>query len=497
MSVTSVISEKPVIASYRFSFFDSTLKDSKMAATNSKTKRSHVWDREAKRLAGGTGMVPAKQSAESELRRTILTCLLWEDITYEGGESVVDRIGRLVPQVDPLVCSQLAIEARFTQKLRHVPLLLVREMARHDSHKHFVAKTLTTVINRPDEICEFVSLYWKTNGGKKSLAHCLKKGLGDAFLKFDEYQFAKWNRKGKDVSLHDVMRLVHPRPTQGKEQLFRDIVKDTLATPYTWETQLSASKDKTKTWTELLESKKVGALALLKNLRGIEAAGVDRKLVREALDRANPSMLLPIDFLRAADNSSFSTQIEQLMFRSLAQFPKLGGYTIFVLDVSGSMRAGLSERTQYNRMDAGIAMAILAKEMCEDCKIYLTAGSDYSRTHKTEEIPSVRGFGLRHLINGKFHQMGGGGIFTRQCLDYIRGREKTTPDRIVIFSDSQDCDVVNKTPSPFGKKNYIVDVSSHSHGVNYKGVWTAEISGWSEHFLRYIAEIERSGDQKV
>jgi 60 kDa SS-A/Ro ribonucleoprotein len=38
--------------------------------------------------------------------------------------------------------------------------------------------------------------------------------------------------------------------------------------------------------------------------------------------------------------------------------------------------------------------------------------------------------------------------------------------------------------------NYIVDVSAHKRGINYKGVWSAEISGWSEQFLNFIAAFE-------
>lgn len=63
------------------------------------------------------------------------------------------------------------------------------------------------------------------------------------------------------------------------------------------------------------------------------------------------------------------------------------------------------------------------------------------------------------------------------------------PTRLIVFSDSQDCDRNHKLPKPFAKYNYIIDVSAHTRGVNYQGVWTAEISGWSEHFLRYIASL--------
>jgi hypothetical protein len=64
-------------------------------------------------------------------------------------------------------------------------------------------------------------------------------------------------------------------------------------------------------------------------------------------------------------------------------------------------------------------------------------------------------------------------------------------DRIIVFSDSQDCDKHNNTPpKPYGRYNYIVDVSSEKRGINYKGLWTAEVSGFSEHFLTFIAGYE-------
>ena len=88
--------------------------------------------------------------------------------------------------------------------------------------------------------------------------------------------------------------------------------------------------------------------------------------------------------------------------------------------------------------------------------------------------------------------LGSGGIFTRQCLNWARDYFKNESfERIIVFSDSQDCDFRDKSlPKPFGKYNYICDVSAEKHGINYRGVWTAEISGWSEHFLTYIAAYE-------
>ena len=95
-----------------------------------------------------------------ELRRSVLATMLWENDFYEDGQSIADRIKSLIPKVSANKVAQLAVEARTNGKLRHVPLLIVREMARLDSHKHLVAETLTEVIQRPDEITEFLQIYY-------------------------------------------------------------------------------------------------------------------------------------------------------------------------------------------------------------------------------------------------------------------------------------------------------------------------------------------------
>ena len=97
---------------------------------------------------------------EQELRRTLLNCLLWEDTFYEDGVSIAERIKQLVPKVAPDTAAALAIEARENMKLRHAPLLVLREMARIETHRGLVADTLDRVIQRPDELTELLAIYW-------------------------------------------------------------------------------------------------------------------------------------------------------------------------------------------------------------------------------------------------------------------------------------------------------------------------------------------------
>jgi 60 kDa SS-A/Ro ribonucleoprotein len=127
---------------------------------------------------------PARNiSTELQLRRSVLACLLWESQFYEDGVEIAGRIAQLVPKVEAEKVASLAVEARAKMKLRHAPLLLVREMARHATHRRFVADTLAQVIQRADELAEFVAIYWKD--GRVPLSAQVKKGLAAAFPKFD------------------------------------------------------------------------------------------------------------------------------------------------------------------------------------------------------------------------------------------------------------------------------------------------------------------------
>src|SRR5215472_1372776 len=148
-------------------------------------------------------------SPELLLRRSVLGCLLWESQFHEDGVQIAGRIRELVPKVAAEKVAALALEAREKMKLRHAPLLLVREMARHATHCRLVAETLRRVIQRADELAEFVAIYWKD--GRVPLSAQVKKGLAGAFPKFDEYALAKYDRGGP-IKLRDVLFLAHARP---------------------------------------------------------------------------------------------------------------------------------------------------------------------------------------------------------------------------------------------------------------------------------------------
>lgn len=424
-----------------------------------------------------------------ELKRSVMSTLLWEDQFYEDGVSISDRIASLIPDVAPAIVAEIAIEAREKMKLRHVPLFVVRQMAKLPTHKGLVGDVLPRIIKRADELAEFLAIYWKE--GKQPISKQVKKGLATAFTKFDEYSLAKYNRDNA-IKLRDVLFLTHAKPKdQTQEALWKKLVDDTLAIPDTWEVELSASKDKKASWERLLTDKRLFALALIRNLRNMEQAGVDRNLIKDALKNTNPEWVLPYRFISAAKHApGYEPELEEAMFKCLASKGKLPGKTVLIIDVSGSMGGMLSGKSEMNRMGAAASIAILAREMCDDVRIYATAGNDGTMIHKTALVPARRGFALSDAVLEQARNLGGGGIFLTQVMDYTLAHEKNA-DRVIVFTDEQDCDrkLSPDKANAWGKiGNYIVNIASFKNGVGY-GKFT-KIDGWSEATLDYIREFE-------
>ena len=94
-----------------------------------------------------------------QLRRSVLSCLLWEDEFYEEGLSIADRIDQFSAKVQAQELADLAVEAK-NNNLRHVPLLLANLLIKH--HPTFNAQpTIIDVIRRADELSEFLAIYWR------------------------------------------------------------------------------------------------------------------------------------------------------------------------------------------------------------------------------------------------------------------------------------------------------------------------------------------------
>ena len=414
---------------------------------------------------------------EQELRRALMTCMLWEDQFYDDGISIAERIAALVPKVAPETVAAVAIEAREDMKLRHAPLLIVREMARHDGHKALVASTLERIVQRPDELTEFLAIYWSDALGPmqqrktRAVSAQVKKGLARAFEKFDAYQLAKYDRDGA-VRLRDVLFLTHAKPKdEAQEKIWKQLVEGKLSTPDTWEVGLSGGADKKTTFERLIAEKKLGALALLRNLRGMLHAGVPKETIGQALDAMRTDRVLPYRFIAAAVHApDLEAEIENAMFRSIEGHARLSGKTRLLVDVSGSMDSAISGKSEMRRLDAACGLAVLAREIGEDVEIFTFSNA-------VKKIAPRRGFALRDaIVSSQPH----GGTELGKAIAEVDRKDV----RLIVFSDEQSHDRVD-APKGLG---YMVNVAAYQHGVGH-GPWR-RIDGFSEKIIDWIIASE-------
>ena len=420
-----------------------------------------------------------RYTPEMELRRALMNCMLWEDTFYEDGVSIAERMARLVPLVAPQKVAALAIEAREAMKLRHAPLLIVREMARHEKHRVLVADTLARIIQRPDEMTELLAIYWADALGPmeqrktRPVSAQIKKGLARALTKFDAYQLAKYDRDGP-VRIRDVLFLVHAKPKDAsQEKVWKELVDGTLASADTWEVSLSSGKDKRASFERLIADKKLGGLALLRNLRLMQNAGVPRETIAGAIAAMRTDRILPFRFIAAARYApDFEEELESAMLKSIKGYSRLKGRTQLLVDVSGSMDAPLSAQSEMTRLEAACGLAVLLREVCESVEIF-------TFSERVVKIPPRRGFALRDAIVASQPH---GGTYLGAAVKEIDRKG----DRLIVFTDEQAHDVV---PAPKAR-GIIINVASYRHGVGH-GPWL-KVDGFSEAVIAWIAAQEEA-----
>lgn len=422
-----------------------------------------------------------------ELRRTVMACLLWEHTFYEDGQSVADRIAELCAEIELPVLSSIAREARDEHHLRHVPLLIAREMARRGGEpgSRIIGSTIAHVIQRADELTEFLAIYWKD--GREPLSNQVKRGLAAAFCKFDAYQLAKYDRDG-DVKLRDVMFLVHPKPLdETQEAVHTSLVDGTLEVPGTWENRLSAGGDKRTEFLELISERKLGDLALLRNLRGMLEAGITKQFLASELRQRTFRRTLPFRFITAARHApELEDALEDAMLRALAEMPTLAGHTVLLVDHSSSMTQPLSGRSELSRFDAAAALAIMLRELCEDASIYT-----FSSPHSLNwfgVVPSRRGFALGDAMLDA-SAWGGTDIGSAKREADAKGPY----DRMIVLTDEQ-----SRTPvsNPAGEAaGYFINVATFERGIGY-GEWV-HIDGFSESIVKWLLQYESFTEEVV
>jgi hypothetical protein len=304
-------------------------------------------------FAGGRAF---SQSAKEELVSILLTATLGDQF-YRSGDATIARVKELVAASDDKAfVARAAIYARTKAGMRSVSHLVAAELARGVKGADWTKRFYDRVVHRPDDVLEILACYLAAY--ERPIPNALKKGLGAALARFDEYQLAKYRHDSAELKLVDAVNLLHPPHSEP----LRKLVHGELTPADTWETKLTqagaraasdeeAAELKSAAWEELIGARKLGYFALLRNLRNILAQApqcvdvalamlVDERLIAK-------SLVLPFRYLTAleavqssqlARASDVLPALSKAVDKSLANVPAFDGRTLIALDGSGSMR---------------------------------------------------------------------------------------------------------------------------------------------------------------
>jgi hypothetical protein len=432
---------------------------------------------------------------EQELRRTLMSCMLFSGTFYESGQSIVDRLSALVKMNRPHVVEELAREAKFKMHIRSAPLMLAVELAKH--HPTYpLAQLICDLVERPDDITKVLTYYGRNQAGVKKLGkldHQIRKGLGKAFNKFGAYPLDKYKEGTKfedsdaRVTLVDALRVVHPKPKdEAQSEFFRQLRRGELPSAGTWEQQLSAGADKKETFTSLLQENKLGYTALLKNLRNMTEAGVDAKLVADAILEGAPHCReLPFRFIAAAKHApQFAAALNEALMMTVRRAGEdwtLQGDTAVLVDVSYSMVDQLSAKSEMRRYEAACALALLLQSVVKG-NVLLFSFSD-SLVKLTGKLTGIQ-YAVKEVWRSQDNNGTNLSASTSAAIHYLRDEPVK---RMIIITDEQETG--NKEPPACPYENgYILNVAGDKRGVGYD-TWT-HIHGFSDQVVRYIYELE-------
>ena len=453
------------------------------------------------------------KTPELELYSMACTSML-SDQFYRTGSESLERLKLLIDLVKPEFAMKLAVYTREQMYLRTFPLVMAVILS---IEKKANVGFITRVIQRADELTEIFAIYKLLNGKLKPIPSVLKKGIAEAFSKFDTYQLSKYKKDDKEITLRDVMFMTHPKPRRGMKSTFKKLADKKLEPPYTWEVELSTAKGKGKTkcevWQELVESGKLGYMAMLRNLRNFLKEGVSivtlKRVQKFLTDSVNvkKSKQLPFRFLSAyqqledfesPDIYILLDALEQAINISTENIPGYDGQTLLIAsDVSGSMRSSISARSTIEQYDIGLLLSMLLQKVTR-CYTGIF-GDDFviKQLPKDNILKNVSK--LKYLSNEIGWSTNG-----YRVIDWLI-KTGNHVDKIMIFTDCQLWDTYNdshiaecwlkyKSINPKAKL-YLFDLSGYDNtplNINERDVYL--ISGWSDKIFNTLDSLEKGNN---
>ncbi|OUC97537.1 TROVE domain-containing protein [Streptomyces swartbergensis] len=520
-----------------------------MARFNSKAARARPVSRVTstgrvlRTYEGGRGR---ERDARSELFLLAVSNFVSQQTFYETGADRDDRFAKLVRELavtDPAWTAGLLGWLRGEGNLRTASVVGAAEYvkARLDAgatggpaNRQVVA----SVLQRPDEPGELLA-YWTATYGR-NVPKPVKRGIADAVRRlYHGKALLKYDTASKGYRFGDILNLVHAAPDPDKPwqgELFRYALdrrhhpdaavppasdrvltahRELMALPVaerravvtaeggaerlaaagmTWETLagwLQGPMDKAA-WEAVIPS--MGAMALVRNLRNFDEAGVSDEVAERVAARISDpaevarSRQFPFRYLAAyqhAPSLRWSYALERALGHSLANVPALPGRTLVLVDRSGSMFwSRLSDRSELNRADAaaifGTALALRAERAD---LVEFGSTSDRVKFRKGESVLKIL---------DRFGDLGG-----TDTTEAVR-RHYRKHDRVLIVTDEQHTHHHRGDPTeqvPADVPVYTWNLAGYRAGHGPSGTANRHVfGGLSDAAFRMVPLIEASRD---
>ncbi len=444
---------------------------------------------------GGAGY---RRDARSELFLLAVANFVGQDTFYETGGRRDDRYTQLVRGLaveDPEWTLGLLGWLRGDANLRTAAIVGAAEFTRARLQAGLPGhsrQAVDTVLRRADEPGELLA-YWTGHYGR-NLPKPVKRGAADAVRRlYTERSMLKYDTDATGYRFGDVLNLVHAAPDPDKAwqgDLFKhaldrrhqrgEDIPESLTTlrhrallagipvgeraallrrpggfaaglrdaGMTWESLagwLQGPMDAVA-WEAVIPS--MGYMALLRNLRNFDHAGVRDEVAERVAERlADPrqvasSRQLPMRFysaFNAAPSLRWGHALEKALTASLAGIPALPGRTLVLVDTSSSMDAGFSRDGSLMRWDAAALFGLALGRRCRQADVVSFSSARYYVNDKpgarTKAFPLTRGGSLLGDVR-RWKEGGwflGGGTDTAAALR----AEFRRHDRVVIVTDEQ------------------------------------------------------------
>ena len=473
------------------------------------------------------GGLAYESSDKDKLVMMVATSLIGEAKFYQSAKDADMEIIRLINRVanaDPEFILKLAVYARKEMRLRSIPMVLAVELANSGAEpipnsRRYIAEA----IQRADELTEMLAYQFARNRlvprTKARIPMLIKGGVAQAFNKFDEYGFGKYNRDG-EVKLKDALRLTRPHPKDNAQQkLFDKIRSDELATPDTHETYISVNGSTKENWEHIIP--KMPYFATIRKLRTFIEKDVDPSFYMDKItnpDAIKGSKLFPFRYhqaykavatLKHTDADQFQMQkvmqaLNKAIDISMDNVDKLPGRTLVLCDTSWSMKGTtISGRSKATAYDIATLFGAMAYGLCDEAIVMAIANDILIMDSLGTDIISNQ-----QSIQNQEDNVGiGPQTNVYKAFEYLR-QNNIKVDRVILLSDMQCYD-----SEPSGRhcdKSVAEEWARYKQEVNPKTYFypidlvgyglgvvpeddpnTNKLAGWSEQILQFIPMYEK------